>query len=169
MVFSASLRLCGFDDFCCNHSICYATIRQTQFTERCKMSADLPSILLVEDHEDTRNMLELLFEEWGYRATMASTATEGLKMLLQSSYDIIILDNWLPDLDGIELCRQIRAFNRKTPIIFYSAAVMGSEDRDAIACGASAYIYKGNGLGPLRQAMGDVLGKANSKQKKKSQ
>ena len=133
------------------------------------MSADLPSVLLVEDHEDTRNMLELLFEEWGYRSTMTATATEGLRTLLDRSFDIIILDNWLPDLDGIELCRQIRAFNRKTPIIFYSAAAMGNEDRDALAFGASAFIYKGNGLGPLRQTMADELGKANSNQKKKSQ
>lgn len=124
------------------------------------MEARLTSILLVEDHEDTRRMLELLFEEWGYQATMTGTATEGLKHLLERSFDIIVLDNWLPDLDGIELCRQIRAMNRATPIIFYSAAAMGSEDRAAMAAGANAYIYKGDGLGALRQAMADELNKA---------
>ena len=106
-------------------------------------------------------MLELLFEEWGYSATLVSTATEGLKHLLARNFDIIILDNWLPDLDGVELCRQIREFNRSTPIIFYSAAMMGSEDRAALAAGAIAYIYKGNGLAGLREAMADELKKAN--------
>jgi CheY-like chemotaxis protein len=133
------------------------------------MSTDSPSVLFVEDHEDTRNMLELLFQEWGYCATMASTATEGLKLMFERSFDLVILDNWLPDLDGIELCRQIRAVNRDTPIIFYSAAVMGSEDRDAIACGANAYIYKGNGLGALRQTMAEELSKAGAKPRNKSQ
>lgn len=132
------------------------------------MSALLPSVLYVEDHEDTRKMLELLFQEWGYRATMASTATEGLKLMLERTYDIIVLDNWLPDLDGIELCRQIRAVNRDTPIVFYSAATMGSEDRDAIACGANAYIYKGNGLGALRQTMVEELSKVGSKSRRES-
>jgi len=129
------------------------------------MAAMPPSVLLVEDHEDTRNMLELLFDEWGYRATMASTATEGLRCLLEHPYDIVVLDNWLPDLDGIELCRQIREFNRQTPIVFYSAAAMGSEDREALASGANAFIYKGGGLGLLREAMAKEL-KKNGKARK---
>src|ERR1044072_3941877 len=127
------------------------------------MASDLPTVLLVEDHEDTRKMLELLFEEWGYRATMVSTATEGLKNILSNRFDLVILDNWLPDLAGIELCRLIRATDRQTPIIFYSAAGMGSEDREALSSGANAFISKGSGLGSLRQAMADELKKTNNK------
>jgi CheY-like chemotaxis protein len=127
------------------------------------MTSDLTTVLLVEDHEDTRKMLELLFEEWGYRATMVGTATEGLRNLLENRFDLIILDNWLPDLDGIELCRQIRAIDRQTPIIFYSAAGMGSEDREAMNSGANAFISKDRGLGALRQAMAGELSKINNK------
>ncbi len=119
------------------------------------------SVLLIDDNQDTRDMLELLFEEWGYSATLVSTATEGLKHLLARIFDIIVLDNWLPDLDGVELCRQIREFNRSTPIIFFSAATMGSEDRAALAAGANAYVYKGSGLGGLREAMAVEFKKAN--------
>ncbi|HKG23564.1 MAG TPA: response regulator, partial [Blastocatellia bacterium] len=68
--------------------------------------------------------------------------------------------NWLPDLDGIELCHQIREFDRQTPIIFFSAATMGSEDRAALQAGANAYIYKGMALGNLREAMARELRKA---------
>ena len=125
------------------------------------MVAKVLSVLLVDDNKDTRDMLALLFEEWGYSATLVSTATEGLKQLLARSFDIVILDNWLPDLDGVELCRQIREFNRHTPIIFFSAATMGSEDRAALAAGANAYICKGDGLGGLREAMAVELKKAN--------
>ncbi|HKP85282.1 MAG TPA: response regulator [Blastocatellia bacterium] len=132
------------------------------------MASDLPTVLLVEDHEDTRKMLELLFEEWGYRATMVSTATEGLRHLLATRFDLIILDNWLPDLDGIELCHQIRGMDRKTPIIFYSAAVMGSEEREALSYGANAFIPKGSGLGVLRQTMAEELSKINNKPRKSS-
>ena len=129
------------------------------------MAAEPFSVLLVDDHQDTRAMLELLLDEWGYRATLVSTATEGLKHLLDRSFDIIILDNWLPDLDGIELCRQIREFNRLTPIIFFSAAAMGSEDRAALAAGANAYVYKGSGLGMLREAMAGELRKSNAQRR----
>ena len=124
------------------------------------MAAKLLSVLLVEDDLDTHEMLDLLMKEWGYSLTIAPTATGGLKHLFQSKFDVIVLDNWLPDLDGIELCRQIREFDRQTPIIFYSAATMGSEDRAALQAGANAYIYKGMALGNLREAMERELKKA---------
>ena len=127
------------------------------------MGTESPSVLLIEDHEDTRKMLERLFGEWGYRATITATATEGLKHLLEQRFDIIILDNWLPDLDGVELCRQVRAVDRQTPIIFYSAAGMGSEDREAMDCGANAFVSKGGSLGELRDTMAVQLKKTNGK------
>lgn len=123
------------------------------------MTAELPSLLLVDDDENLREMLELLVEEWGYKATLAATATDGLRHLLDHRFDIIILDNWLPDLDGIELCRQIREFDKKTPVIFFSAAVMGSEDRAALLAGANRYISKGIGVGSLREALAEELNK----------
>src|SRR5689334_9710485 len=127
------------------------------------MGTGSPTVLLIEDHEDTRKMLALLFDEWGYQATLAPTATEGLKHLLEQRFDLIILDNWLPDLDGVELCRQIRTTDRQTPIIFYSAAGMGSEDRQAMDCGASAFVSKGGSLGELREVMAMQWKKTNGK------
>jgi CheY-like chemotaxis protein len=127
------------------------------------MVTESPSVLLIEDDKETRTMLETLFGEWGYRPTLAPTATAGLKYLLDAHFDLIILDNWLPDLDGIEVCRQVRAFDRNTPIIFYSAAVMGSEDRQAMDSGASAFVPKGSNLFRLREAMATELQKANGK------
>src|ERR1044072_4141389 len=96
-------------DFRCFIGRSRARITQNPRTPRevSNMASSPPTLLLVEDHEDTRKMLELLFEEWGYRATMVGTATEGLRHLLANHFDLIILDNWLPDLDGIELCSAI--------------------------------------------------------------
>ena len=127
------------------------------------METESPTVLLIEDHEDTRKMLALLFDEWGYQATIAPRATEGLKHIFEQSYDLIILDNWLPDLDGVELCRQVRAVDRQTPIIFYSASGMGSEDREAMDCGANAFVSKNGSLGELREEMAMQLKKINGK------
>ena len=127
------------------------------------METESPAVLLIEDHEDTRKMLALLFDEWGYQATLAPTATEGLKHLLEQRFDLIILDNWLPDLDGIELCRQVRVVDRQTPVIFYSASGMGSEDRLAMDSGANAFVPKSGSLGELRETMAAQLKKTNGK------
>ena len=124
------------------------------------------SVLLVEAHEDTRKMLEPLLEEWGYRVTMCATATEGLRYLLEREFDVIVLDDWLPDLDGVELCRQIRETDHQTPIIFFSTASMGSEDSRALAVGATAYIYKSSGPGSLREAMEKEFGENNRQSSK---
>ena len=132
------------------------------------MSAESPSVLLIEDDEDTRKMLELLFSEWGYRPTLAPTATAGLTHLLEEHFDLIVLDSWLPDLDGVEVCRQVRGFDPHTPVIFYSAAGMGSEDREAMDCGASAFVSKGANIFRLREAMATELGKTNGKSSGKS-
>jgi DNA-binding response OmpR family regulator len=121
------------------------------------MAEERPSVLLVEDQQHLREMLAILFEEWGYRATMVGTATEGLRQTLERRFDIIVLDNWLPDLEGLDLCKQIREFDQRTPIIFYSASAMGNEDTTTIQAGANAFVLKSDGLAPLREAMAQQL------------
>ncbi len=129
------------------------------------MAEETPSVLLVEDQQDLRDMLAILFEEWGYQAKMVGTATEGLRQAMERRFDIIILDNWLPDLEGIDLCKQIREFDQYTPIIFFTSSAMGNEDSSTIQAGANAFVLKGGGLGPLREAMAQQL--ATAKQRKK--
>jgi DNA-binding response OmpR family regulator len=80
---------------------------------------------------------------------------------MSRKFDIIILDNWLPDLEGIDLCRQIRGFDNQTPIIFFSGSDMGGEERAALEAGANAYLLKGAGLGNLRETMAQQLGRIN--------
>ena len=121
------------------------------------MADETPSVLLVEDQQHLRDMLAILFEEWGYQATMVGTATEGLRQALERRFDMIILDNWLPDLEGLDLCKQIREFDQRTPIIFYSASAMGNEDMTSIQAGANVFVLKRDGLAPLREAMAQQL------------
>jgi DNA-binding response OmpR family regulator len=128
------------------------------------MAEEIPSVLLVEDEQHLREMLAILFEEWGYQALMVGTATEGLRQAMERRFDIIILDNWLPDLEGIDLCKQIREFDQYTPIIFFTSSAMGNEDSSTIQAGANAFVLKGDGLGPLREAMAQQL--ASAKQRK---
>ena len=127
------------------------------------MTAERPLVLLVEDEQDVRDMLAALFERWEYRFTMVATATEGLRRSMERKFDLIILDNWLPDLEGIELCRQIRDFDKQTPIIFFSGSDLGGEERTATEAGANAYLLKGAGLGNLRETMATQLLRAHQK------
>ena len=101
-----------------------------------------PRILCVEDDQDTCEMLAVSLGMSGYEAVSAHTATDALKKTLSSDFDIILLDNRLPDRSGIELCKQIREVDPSTPIIFYSGDAYPKQIEDAREAGARAYLVK---------------------------
>jgi CheY-like chemotaxis protein len=99
-------------------------------------------ILIVEDDEDTRFVYSVLLQMEGYRVTTVSTMKDALSRSLSTSYDLIIMDVRLPDGDGVELCKQIREFNRITPIMFVSAAAYRKDVERGMQAGAQAYLTK---------------------------
>ena len=101
-----------------------------------------PHILIVEDDEDTRFVYTVLLQMEGYFVTVVSNLTEALARVLSTSYDLIIMDVRLPDGDGVELCKQIRGFNKITPIMFVSAAAYQKDVERGMQAGAQAYLTK---------------------------
>ena len=97
-------------------------------------------ILLVEDEEDDTELAALTLVE--YTLICARDFNEGLRLAQQRYFDLYILDNWLPDGSGVELCRIIREFDPYTPILFYSAAAYARDIREATRAGAQAYLVK---------------------------
>lgn len=99
-------------------------------------------ILCVEDHEDTRFMLDLLLRRENYDVVLADTVITALLLAQSRSFDLYILDKRFRSGTGTELCRQIRDFDTKTPIVFYSGAAGDSDRAEAQSAGAQAYIAK---------------------------
>ena len=102
----------------------------------------IPRILYVEDHEDTRECVSIVLVKNNFEVVTADTFEEGLFLAQQNFYDLYLLDMCLPDGVGVELARQIRWFNRKTPIVFFSAAAFESDQLEAVRAGAQAYLIK---------------------------
>lgn len=98
--------------------------------------------LYVEDHADTQEMIKVFLAIYGYSVVSAYSIADGLALAKSGSFDLYILDSWLPDGDGLDLCKQIRTFDRDTPIIFISGVVFPSEIDKTIAAGAQAYLKK---------------------------
>ena len=71
------------------------------------------SVLVVEDHFDTRNVLVQVLSSWGHEVRSASTAGEGLEAVSKSSFDVILCDIALPDETGWDLMKKVRATNKK--------------------------------------------------------
>jgi DNA-binding response OmpR family regulator len=108
-------------------------------------------ILLVEDYEDSRDLATHILTE--YTITCARNFNEGLRLARQGSFDLYLLDNWLPDKSGVELCRAIREFDPHTPILFYSAAAYARDKEEAIRAGAQDYLAKPIHPDELKQAV----------------
>lgn len=80
-----------------------------------------------------------------------------MRLAQHQDFDLYILDNWLPDKSGVELCRAIRAFDLYTPILFYSAAAYERDIEEAIRAGAQDYLVKPVSLDKLRQAVAQLI------------
>jgi len=108
-------------------------------------------ILLVEDEEDAREIAALSLEE--YTLICARDFGEGLRLARQRYFDLYIIDNWLPDGSGAELCRLIRGFDPHTPILFYSACAYARDLKAAYRAGAQAYLIKPVTFDDIAQAV----------------
>ena len=99
-------------------------------------------ILSVEDDPDTQEMLGVLIEQHGYRFGAVNNCAEALRLIRENDPAAVLMDNLLPDGNGIELCRQVRQFNKDVPIIFLSGSGFGDEQEEPLESGANAFLAK---------------------------
>jgi DNA-binding response OmpR family regulator len=99
-------------------------------------------ILYIEDHADTRELVTLLLAQKSYEVITGSTIETGVALAGTENFDLYLLDSWLPDGSGLDLCRQIRQFDQTTPILFYSAAAYAADHDLALQSGAQGYLVK---------------------------
>jgi DNA-binding response OmpR family regulator len=101
-----------------------------------------PHILFVEDDHDTRELVQILLSQAGFRVSVIGDSTEVLQLLAMDHFDALLLDNWMPKVTGLELCRLIRSFDQTTPIFFCSGAATDGDKTTALSAGAQGYFVK---------------------------
>ncbi len=99
-------------------------------------------VLYIEDHDDTRELVTLVLAERNYRVTTGSTIVDALKLAREQHFDLYMLDSWLPDGSGIDLCKSLREIDAGTPIMFLSGAAYEADKQTAINSGAQSYLIK---------------------------
>lgn len=109
------------------------------------------TLLVVDDDISTCETLCGIFERAGHRTVAAVDAPSALRLLRQEACDLVMLDVELPDVDGVALCRLVRAHatTRQLPVIVYSATDSESRKVAAFAAGADDYIVKPSTPGEL--------------------
>ena len=101
-------------------------------------------ILVVEDTEDNRQIIRDLLSSVGYELIEAADGAEGVAMAQSQHPDLILMDIQLPQIDGYEATRRIKADPalRHIPIIVVTSYALGGDEAEARAAGCDAYMAK---------------------------
>jgi CheY-like chemotaxis protein len=112
------------------------------------------SVLTVDDNATNQRIMDLQLEAWGMTAVAASGAAEALKLAAQRPFDVALIDLQMPDVDGVELARQLRRLRPGMPLLLLSSS--GHTET-----GEAASLFRFQLLKPIKQsALLDALQQA---------
>jgi len=119
-------------------------------------------MLIVEDDPDISGMLRIYFQSQGYEVEVAQRGEDALEMCRQQLPHIIVLDIMLPDMDGYDICRELRGNLRTShiPIVFLTQKDERSDKIHGLELGADDYITKPFDLEELKLRVKNALGRA---------
>ncbi|MGE3270559.1 MAG: response regulator transcription factor [Chloroflexota bacterium] len=118
------------------------------------------TILVVEDEEPIQDLISTALRFAGFQVTTASGGRDALLMVGESAPSLIVLDVNLPDLDGFDVCRQIRALGEQVPVIFLTARDDPADLRAGFTGGGDDYLTKPFRLEELMLRIEAVLRRA---------
>jgi len=113
------------------------------------------AVLLVEDNEANRRVVSMMLRELGLAADEAAGGHDAVERASQRAYDVILMDVQMPDLDGLEATRRIRARerDRRATIVALTANVFESDEARCRAAGMDGYLQKPMSLETLSAAL----------------
>jgi DNA-binding response OmpR family regulator len=101
-----------------------------------------PHILFADDNSDICELVQTLLQTAGFRVSTSDNAADVLQQVATESFEALILDYWMHEATGIDLCRQIRTFDQSTPILICSGAITQADKEAGVLAGAQGYIGK---------------------------
>ncbi len=112
---------------------------------RKRVSISLAQILYVEDEPATAAVIKLELGQASVAVTTVSNGEQCLALARKQRFDLILLDQQLPGMDGLEICRRLKSDDdlRDLPVIFFTAFPNQAQEREAQRLGAADYLLKG--------------------------
>ncbi len=137
----------------------WATTIQQLLASQSRSPMKTPSVLIIDDEPDNFDVIETLLSEQDYQLHYAANGQEAIATLDTFNPDLILLDVMMPGIDGIEVCRQIKAISKwqAIPIIMVTALSSKSDLAHCLTAGADDFISKPvNGI-ELRARVNSML------------
>jgi two-component system response regulator MprA len=114
-------------------------------------------ILIVDDDRSLRDALRRTLILGGYEVESAEGGQEGLTKVATQSPEAVVLDVGLPDIDGLEVCRRLRASGNRVPVLMLTARDAVSDRIDGLDAGADDYLVKPFDVGELKARLRALL------------
>ncbi len=114
-------------------------------------------ILVVDDQESMRLLLQDMLEEIGYEVSLAESGTEALKMLEESQFDLVLSDLNMPEMDGSVLLKEIKARYPGLPVVIITGYGTFHTEKRLMREGADGYISKPCTLAKIDRVLSSVL------------
>jgi CheY-like chemotaxis protein len=149
--------------FTFNLELPVAEAAPTAVSMRLRKLASL-SILVAEDNAVNQTIIEAMLRQLGHRTRTASTGRIALEMLVREAFDVVLMDCNMPELDGMEATRQLRAgmagpASIKLPVIALTANAMDGDRERCFAAGMDEFLTKPVSIAALRAAIDRVTSK----------
>src|SRR5687768_1903866 len=114
-------------------------------------------VLVVDDDRSLRDALRRALSLAGYEVDLAEGGQHGLSQVANGSPDAVVLDVGMPDIDGLEVCRRLRAAGNRVPILMLTARDAIEDRIDGLDAGADDYLVKPFDIGELKARLRALL------------
>lgn len=115
----------------------------------------MPRLLIVEDEDSLRELYAEELEEEGYEIIRAENGSVAVELAKKNSFDLIIMDIRMPEMDGIEALGKVISMNKKIPVIIYTA--YSNYKSNFMTWTADAYLTKSSNLDELKDKIKELL------------
>ncbi len=120
-----------------------------------------PRVLVTDDEDNIRFLLDAALRHFGFDVVLAANGREALGAVADEKPDLIVLDVMLPDLDGFEVCRRLRADGIRVPVLFLTARDGTEEKVRGLTLGGDDYVTKPFSLEEVVARVRAILRRAN--------
>ena len=124
------------------------------------------NILMIEDDRELCSAVSFRLEQEGFSVTLCHDGEEGLYYMQETPYDLVILDRMLPHMNGIEVLKEARSRQIKTPVIILTALGELNDRLTGLNCGADDYMVKPFGVLELSARIRSLLRRVKREEKK---
>jgi DNA-binding response OmpR family regulator len=117
----------------------------------------MAKILVIDDEQSIRDLLDTLLRRKGYDVIVAESGQKGLECFRRERPDVLVLDLKMPEMDGLTVLRQIRSLDPRMPVIILTGAGTAEAEQQVRALGVTEYVEKEFSLHLLGDALKRLL------------